>query len=140
MKLNLRADGPEQQAVLKYLESNASDVLAEKINNGSKTLEGCWKFIESQAKKKAKGQNCVCCTDQEVFGWAVHYFEEESIKEGGKAAVEKVDTYKVTPTGIKKVKEEKKKPEPKKEPKKEEVVQLEGQITLFDFVGGNNDG
>ena len=135
MRLNLRADGPEQQAVLQYLESNASDVLAEKINNGSKTLEGCWKFIESQAKKKAKGQNCVCCTDQEVFGWAVHYFEEESIKEGGKAAVEKGDTYKVTPTGIKKVKEEKKKPEPK-EPKKEEPVMMEGQITLFDFVGG----
>lgn len=135
MKLNLSADGSEQQAVLQYLESNASDVLAEKINNGSKTLEGCWKFIESQAKKKAKGQNCVCCTDQEVFGWAVHYFEEDSIKEGEKEAVEKGDTYEVTPTGMKKVQ-----PEPKKkEPKKEEVVQLEGQITLFDFVGGQND-
>lgn len=136
MKLNLSAEGPEQQAVLQYLESKASDVLAEKINNGSKTLEGCWKFIESQAKKKAKGQNCVCCTDQEVFGWAVHYFEEDSIKEGEKEAVEKGDTYEVTPTGMKKVQ-----PEPKKkEPKKEEVEQLEGQITLFDFVGGNNDG
>lgn len=134
MRLNLRADGPEQQAVLQYLESNASDVLAEKINNGSKTLEGCWKFIESQAKKKAKGKDCICCSDQEVFGWAVHYFEEDSIKEGEKAAVEKGDTYEVTPTGMKKVQ-----PEPKKE-KKEEPVQLEGQITLFDFVGGQNDG
>ena len=137
MKLNLRADGPEQQAVLQYLESNASDVLAEKINNGSKTLEGCWKFIESQARKKAKGKDCICCSDQEVFGWAVHFFEEDSIKEGEKAkTAEKVETVKATPTGLKKVKEEKKKPEPKKE----EVVQLEGQITLFDFVGGNNDG
>ena len=134
MRLNLRADGPEQQAVLQYLESNASDVLAEKINNGSKTLEGCWKFIESQAKKKAKGKDCICCSDQEVFGWAVHYFEEDSIKEGAKAAVEKGDTYEVTPTGMKKVQ-----PELKKE-KKEEPVQLEGQITLFDFVGGQNDG
>ena len=135
MKLNLRADGPEQQAVLQYLESNASDVLAEKINNGSKTLEGCWKFIESQAKKKAKGKDCICCSDQEVFGWAVHFFEEDSIKEGekAKATVEKVETVKATPTGLKKV-------EKKPEQKKEEVVQLEGQITLFDFVGGNNDG
>lgn len=133
MKLNLRADGPEQQAVLQYLESNASDVLAEKINNGSKTLEGCWKFIESQAKKKAKGQSCVCCTDQEVFGWAVHYFEEDSIKEGEKIKAP-AETVKATPTGMK--------PEPKKEkkePKKEEAVQLEGQITLFDFIGGQND-
>ena len=129
MKLNLRADGPEQQAVLQYLESNASDVLAEKINNGSKTLEGCWKFIESQAKKKAKGQNCVCCTDQEVFGWAVHYFEEDSIKEGEKIKAP-AETVKATPTGMKKV---------QPEPKKEEAVQLEGQITLFDFIGGQND-
>lgn len=136
MKLNLRADGPEQQAVLQYLESNASDVLAEKINNGSKTLEGCWKFIESQAKKKAKGQNCVCCTDQEVFGWAVHYFEEDSIKEGEKIKAP-AETVKVTPTGMKKVQPEPKKE--KKEPKKEEAVQLEGQITLFDFIGGQND-
>ena len=136
MKLNLRADGPEQQAVLQYLESNASDVLAEKINNGSKTLEGCWKFIESQAKKKAKGQNCVCCTDQEVFGWAVHYFEEDSIKEGEKIKAP-AETVKTTPTGMKKVQPEPKKE--KKEPKKEEAVQLEGQITLFDFIGGQND-
>lgn len=135
MKLNLRADGTEQQVVLQYLESNASDVLAEKINNGSKTLEGCWNFIESQAKKKAKGQNCVCCTDQEVFGWAIHYFEEDSIKEGEKIKAP-AETVKSTPTGEKKVQ-----PEPKKkEPKKEEAAQLEGQITLFDFVGGQNDG
>lgn len=136
MKLNLRADGPEQQAVLQYLESNTSDALAEKINNGSKTLEGCWKFIESQAKKKAKGQNCVCCTDQEVFGWAVHYFEEDSIKEGEKVKAP-VETFEFTQTGMKKVQPEPKKE--KKEPKKEEAVQLEGQITLFDFVGGQND-
>ena len=134
MKLNLRADGPEQQAVLQYLESNASDVLAEKINNGSKTLEGCWKFIESQARKKAKGKDCICCSDQEVFGWAVHFFEEDSIKEAEK----KAEVVKATPTGMKKMEPEPKKE--KKEPKKEEVVQLEGQITLFDFVGGNNDG
>lgn len=130
MRLNLRAEGSEQGIVLQYLEANASDVLAEKINNGSKTLEGCWKFIEGQAKKKAKGKNSIAVQDQEVFGWAIHFFEEDDIKEAEK----KAETVKATPAEIKKVE---KKPEPKKEPKKEEPKQLEGQITLFDFVGGN---
>lgn len=138
MTLKLTAKGDNEKIILQYLESNVSEVLAEKINSGTKTLADCWKFITECARKEAK-DGCACIRDDVVFGWAVHYFEEDSIKEGGKAAVEKVETYEVTPTGIKKVKEEKKKPEPK-EMKKEEVVQLEGQITLFDFVGGNNDG
>lgn len=34
MKINIEAKGNEQILLLKYLEENASNVLAEKINNG----------------------------------------------------------------------------------------------------------
>ena len=93
MKLNLEATTKEQQRIKAYLEENASEILAEKINNGvriqkdgkmllnKKTLDGFLKFACDEAKKQAeKGASCACIDDDVVFGWAVHYFEEDSIK------------------------------------------------------------
>ena len=34
-KLNLKANTPAEQEILEYLENNASETLAEKINNGT---------------------------------------------------------------------------------------------------------
>ena len=93
MKLNLEATTKEQQRIKAYLEENASEILAEKINNGvriqkdgkmllnKKTLDGFLKFACDEAKKQAeKGASCACIDDDVVFGWAVHYFEENSIE------------------------------------------------------------
>ena len=80
-RLNLKADNKNQEIVLAYLEENASEPLAEKINTGAKTLAGCWDFIRKEARKKAMN-NVAVIEDVEVFGWAVHYFEEDDIKEG----------------------------------------------------------
>ena len=74
-RLNLKADNKNQEIVLAYLEENASDELVEKINAGKKTMAGCWSFITAKAKAKATS-NCAVIEDVEVFGWAVHYFEE----------------------------------------------------------------
>ena len=79
-RLNLKADNKNQEIVLAYLEENASEPLAEKINTGAKTLAGCWDFIRKEARKKAMN-NVAVIEDVEVFGWAVHYFEEDEIKE-----------------------------------------------------------
>ena len=35
IKLNLNANTPAEQEILEYLENNASETLAEKINNGT---------------------------------------------------------------------------------------------------------
>lgn len=91
--LNLTANGKPQELILAYLSENASDVLAKKINNGTpiekdgkqlikrKTLDGFMKFAESEAKKLAeKSANSACVKDSVVYGWAVHYFEEDSIE------------------------------------------------------------
>ena len=79
-RLSLKAEGKNQEILLDYLERNASEPLAEKINTGAKTLAGCWEFIRKEARKQAMNGVAVI-EDAEVFGWAVHYFEEDDIKE-----------------------------------------------------------
>lgn len=93
MELNLTAQNKQEELVLKYLQDNASDVLANKINNGTpfekdghsltnkKTLAGFMRFACDEARKLAeKGANSACIDDATVYGWAIHYFEEESIE------------------------------------------------------------
>lgn len=93
IKLNLEAKNNSQQRILEYLQENVSEMLAEKINNGTpfekddkqfinrKTLNGFMKFACDEAKKQVeKGVNSACVEDNVVFGWAIHYFEEDSIQ------------------------------------------------------------
>lgn len=81
MRINLEAKNNTEKIVLNYLEKNASDELAEKINNGNKTLAGCWKYITNEAKEYLSNKSGAV-EDDVVFGWAIHYFEEDSIEEG----------------------------------------------------------
>lgn len=91
-KLNLAAKGDDQIAVLNYLQQNATDILADKINNGvqivkdgvtlinKKTLDGFFRYATEEARKLvAKDARCACVLDNVVFGWAIHYFEEDEI-------------------------------------------------------------
>ena len=91
--LNLIAVGAEQELIKKYLTENASDSLADKINNGipiekdgktlisKKTLDGFMKYANEEARKlAAKGATSACVEDKVVYGWAIHYFEEDSIE------------------------------------------------------------
>ena len=93
MELNLTANTPAEEKILQYLKENASETLTEKINNGTpfekdgnpllnkKTLSGFMKYACDEARKLAeKGANSACIDDAAVYGWAVHYFEEESIE------------------------------------------------------------
>ena len=93
MKLNLTAHNTAEERIKAYLEQNASKALAEKINNGTpitkdgkslinrKTLDGFMKYATEEARKIAeKGARFACIDDNTVFGWSIHYFEEESIE------------------------------------------------------------
>ena len=92
MKLYLEAKNDAEKKLLEYLENNASEVLAEKINNGTpyekdgkslinkKDLVGFLNYANDEARKLAeKGKNYACIEGQTVFGWAMHYFEEDTI-------------------------------------------------------------
>jgi hypothetical protein len=85
MDIRLKAGNATETRVLEYLTGNASEVLAEKINAGTKTLAGALDYANGEAKKIANGEGCVCVDDATVWGWIVHYFEEESITEKAKA-------------------------------------------------------
>ena len=93
MELNLTANTPVEEKILQYLKENASETLANKINNGTpfekngnpllnkKTLAGFMKYACEEARKTVEsGSSSACIEDSVVYGWAVHYFEEESIE------------------------------------------------------------
>ena len=96
IKLDLKANTPEQEIVLKHFTPLVSDVLAEKINNGvyiekdgkrllnKKDLDTFMIYLAEQAKKKIPEKNqhgaqSVCMEGEDILSLAVHYFEEESI-------------------------------------------------------------
>ena len=74
-RLKITAAGDNQKRILEYLEENASDDLVERINEKFVSLDPCWQYILKQARKKASN-NVAMVEDVEVYGWAVHYFEE----------------------------------------------------------------
>lgn len=135
MQLNLTANTSAEQRILDYLQENVSETLAEKINQGTplekdgktlvnkKTLASFMKYACEEARKLAeKNANSACVEDNVVFGWAIHYFEEESIE--GTLYNEDGTPY----SPAKKATQSKPTPPPK--PKKEEKPLL----SLFDLM------
>ncbi len=147
--LNLTATTTEEKVLKEYLEQNVSEILADKINNGvpvekdgkqlisRKTLAGFMKFATEAARKQAEnGATSACVHSDIVFGWAIHYFEEDSIL--GTLYNEDGTEYKAP------------KPAPKATPKKTATVTTTatpavsapapkkanptGQLTMFDFM------
>ena len=45
----------------------------------NKSLEECWKYIISEARKQAVEQ-CACISDEDVYNMAVHYYMEDDVK------------------------------------------------------------
>lgn len=136
IELNLTAANKQEELVLAYLKENASQALADKINNGTpfekdgkplrnkKTLSGFMKYACEEARKLAEqGANSACIDSDTVFGWAIHYFEEDSI-EGTLYTLDGAE-YKPAPKQTKSVSKPavEKKPEPR-----------EKQFSIFDMV------
>ena len=157
-ELNLTANTSSEKRVKEYLEQNASDVLADKINNGvkiekdgktlinKKTLDGFMNYATEEARKQAeKGARSACIEDSVVFGWAIHYFEEDSIegtlyKEDGteykkptpkKSTKSKTTSTKTTPTKPEETAVAK--PPQKTSKKKSDKYMLENQMSFFNF-------
>ena len=93
VQLKLTANTPSEQRIVEYLQNNASETLAEKINNGTpfekdgkpltnkKSLSGFMEYACSEARNlAAKDETAACVEDSVVYGWAIHYFEEDSIE------------------------------------------------------------
>lgn len=146
IKLNLTAQGIEQEKIKAYLQANASETLTAKIHNGvhiekdgkqllsKKDLTTFMAYAEEQvlkliAENERKGRQVRCIDDATVYGWAIHYFEENSIE--GKLFNLDGTPYeppkpikKVTPNNVNKYTLPKPQPKP--------------QLNIFDMLSGND--
>ncbi len=90
--IRLETKNKEQELLKAYLEANASKELADKINNGvkivkdgktlinKKTLDTFMSYATEEARKQAEqGAKCAMVEDNVVFGWLIHYFQEDEI-------------------------------------------------------------
>lgn len=141
IKLNLTPQNKQEELILTYLQNNASESLADKINNGTpfekdghpllnkKTLSGFMKYACDEARNLAeKGANSACIDDATVYGWAIHYFEEESI-EGTLYTIDGAE-YKPAPKKSVNIKPA----TPKSQPQKQQSL----QFSLFDKFDEND--
>lgn len=127
----LKTNDPNIKRVAEYLEQFAKDNNWQKIEESKKTIDECWGYILAKAKEKAIGGTSVLA-DEEVFGLAVHYYDElgnveikpldfkrkpqanESKKTEGKPAEIKTARY-----------------EPKTKPKRKKEIEDDNQLRLF---------
>lgn len=140
IQLNLKTNNQAEEQIKAYLENNANEQLAEKINNGvniqkdnktlinKKDLDGFMKFANDEARKLAeKGARFACVEDKTVFGWAIHYFEENSIE--GTLYNEDGTEYKPAP---------KPQQRPKVEVKEKPKIKTNNQASFFDLFDTEN--
>lgn len=78
----LKTEDKSTQRVVDYLVSHCEKVpsFKDKILNDKKSLSECWEYIKSKARKDAVGV-CAVIDDNVVFGWALHYFDEETLED-----------------------------------------------------------
>lgn len=71
-----------EEIIKKYLaqRSLTDDSVARNMKKEGKSIKGCCDYIKSQARKAAKG-GVAMIEDDVVFGWAVHYYDEDNIKD-----------------------------------------------------------
>ena len=137
-QLNLTAKTKEQEIVLQHLKPMVSDTLAEKINNGvkiqkdgktllnKKDLDGFIEYAYAEALKISKDKksgNTLAVDGTVIMGWAIHYFEEDSIE--GTLYNEDGTKYKIQPQSTAKAPTVKPVP-PKPQPKP--------QMSMFDLL------
>lgn len=74
--------GTFENIIQSYIENRAKEdsLFAETCKKANKSIKGCCKYIYSQAKNMAKGGKVVGIDDDTVFGWAVHYYDEDNIE------------------------------------------------------------
>lgn len=68
-----------KQAIKAYLDNRAANdpQFALAYAKKNKSIDRCFDYIMGEASKRGRA---VCMTDEEVFGLAVHYYDEDNIK------------------------------------------------------------
>lgn len=74
-----REQNTVRDVIKAYLDERAKndELFAQNYAKKNKNIDECLKYVIGEAKKKG---NAVYMTDAEVFGLAVHYYDEDDIK------------------------------------------------------------
>ena len=83
-KLNIKSIMKSTETFKKTIENYLNEVatkdaaFAEKLNNPEKKIDDCITYILNQVKKSG----CVGFDDSEIYGMALHYYDEEKVEIG----------------------------------------------------------
>ena len=68
-----------KDAIKAHLDARAASdsLFAVSYSKPNKSIDECFRYILGEARKRG---NSVCMTDDEVFGLAIHYYDEDNIE------------------------------------------------------------
>lgn len=121
--------------IRQYLDERAGNdpLFAASYAKEGKNIDECFRYILSEARKRGTS---VCMTDEEVFGLAVHYYDEDKIEVPKSAPTAAVATTKAKSGNDQKPAEPKPETKPASKPKKKsgkkEFHEPYVQLSLFD--------
>ena len=95
-----------KERIKDYLDERASkdELFAKSYAKTNKNIDECYDYIVGEARKQCKDSDSVCISDDVVYGWAVHYYDEDNIKVG--RSKESTESKEMSETDKKKVLEE----------------------------------
>ena len=127
-----------KERIKDYLDERASkdELFAKSYAKTNKNIDECYDYIVGEARKQCKNSDSICISDDVVYGWAVHYYDEDNIKVGksteskeSKESKEISEATEIASNANKKASESKKKSADAKKSKPAKIQQL----NLFDF-------
>lgn len=92
-------------AIKAYLERRSAEdpQFAESYAKPGKSTDECYRYILGEARKRG---SAVCMTDDEVYGLAVHYYDEDNIHVSGSVTAARV-SHSAAPAAVELTDEEK---------------------------------
>ena len=128
-----------EKAIKTFLDDKAEKdpAFAEKYNSEKKNIADCCKFIIAEVKKSCKGKEAAC-TDEYVYGLAMHYYDEENIKVpantpscrvvvSGDVQLTEEDTKEAKAEAIRKLKEQEVQAQIRKERQRQETAEKKAE-------------
>lgn len=120
-----------------YLENRAKtdSLFAETYKKENKSIEECCKYIMQQAQKmyNKRVNGGIAIDRKTVYGWAIHYYDEDDIKLEGELERVEVAAPSTIQNPISKEKPVQKKNERKKTKQERQKIFESRQLSLFDM-------
>lgn len=126
-----------ENTIKNYLDSRAKEdyLFAETYKKENKSIEECCKYIMQQAQKmyNKRVNGGIAIDRKTVYGWAVHYYDEDDIKLEGELERVEVAAPTTIQNPISKERPVQKKAERKKTKQERQKIFESRQLSLFDM-------